>query len=274
MNIISVSPKSDLLKNYIDSFYIITRTASEKQTDVIVFPHVNVGLSIVKQNQLIKVSDNYYEVRFKEGEKFNSILAHGYNNPIHINYSGAFQEISIIFKPLGINAFLENDIASYFVNDSLHTFIPFSDFEVEMGKILELNDATQQLEILEKYLENKCIGFEHELLTKALEAMNSEAFSVKEFAQKHHISVKSFIHQFKKYSGRTPAQHYKITRFRNSIRKNTSDYISLTETALASGYFDQSHFIKDFKKLTGKKPKDFFKSIDVNHKSKMIYLMN
>jgi len=38
------------------------------------------------------------------------------------------------------------------------------------------------------------------------------------------------------------------------------DEKSLTALAYDFGYFDQSHFIKDFKLFTGKTPSGFFKS--------------
>jgi AraC-like DNA-binding protein len=36
--------------------------------------------------------------------------------------------------------------------------------------------------------------------------------------------------------------------------------ISLTELAYRSGYFDQAHFIKDFKRYTGMTPKQYLKT--------------
>jgi AraC-like DNA-binding protein len=35
---------------------------------------------------------------------------------------------------------------------------------------------------------------------------------------------------------------------------------NLTEAALTAGYFDQAHFIKDFRSFTGQSPQEFFKS--------------
>jgi AraC-like DNA-binding protein len=36
---------------------------------------------------------------------------------------------------------------------------------------------------------------------------------------------------------------------------------NLTDVALGAGYFDQSHFIKDFTAFTGTTPKDFFSAL-------------
>jgi AraC-like DNA-binding protein len=46
---------------------------------------------------------------------------------------------------------------------------------------------------------------------------------------------------------------------RHVIDTYTADR-SLTDTAHTAGYFDQAHFIKDFKSFTGETPDAFFKS--------------
>ena len=38
--------------------------------------------------------------------------------------------------------------------------------------------------------------------------------------------------------------------------------MSLTELAYDNGYFDQSHFIHDFRSMTGLTPKQFFNECD------------
>jgi len=40
---------------------------------------------------------------------------------------------------------------------------------------------------------------------------------------------------------------------------NLEQYTNLTDLAYENGYYDQAHFIKDFKAFTGMSPKQFFK---------------
>ena len=66
----------------------------------------------------------------------------------------------------------------------------------------------------------------------------------------------------RKYSstiGVSPKQLSKIIRIQNTLKTLlTKDVTSLTELAYENEYFDQAHFIKDFKEFTGLTPKEFY----------------
>jgi AraC-like DNA-binding protein len=58
--------------------------------------------------------------------------------------------------------------------------------------------------------------------------------------------------------GKSPKQFIRIVRFQEVLRRlSLGDNSYLTEYAYNNGYFDQSHFIKDFKSLSGYTPKEF-----------------
>lgn len=72
------------------------------------------------------------------------------------------------------------------------------------------------------------------------------------------ITTKSLERKFSQYLGKTTKQVIKLIRFQEilqdfSINKN----MNLTEYAYRNGYFDQSHFIRDFKTYSGYTPKEF-----------------
>lgn len=63
---------------------------------------------------------------------------------------------------------------------------------------------------------------------------------------------------FAREVGMSPKEYAKIVRFNHvalSMERNRSS--SLTEIAYAMGYYDQAHFIKDFRSITGLAPKEF-----------------
>lgn len=59
---------------------------------------------------------------------------------------------------------------------------------------------------------------------------------------------------FLQYTGLTPKLYHKINRFQKSLRLVSKKDLSLTSIAYECGYFDQSHFIRDFKSFTGLLP--------------------
>lgn len=73
-------------------------------------------------------------------------------------------------------------------------------------------------------------------------------------------SQKHLIHLFKKYVGFRPKQYQQITRFNLALAQIEKGQ-SPTMTALGydCGYYDQAHFIKEFKKFAGFSPKRFLK---------------
>lgn len=72
-----------------------------------------------------------------------------------------------------------------------------------------------------------------------------------------YLSQKQFERRFKACSGFNPKLYARIVRF-ETILNNYASYTNLTEAAHANGYYDQAHFIHDFKTFAGYNPKKFF----------------
>src|SRR5687767_8865607 len=73
-------------------------------------------------------------------------------------------------------------------------------------------------------------------------------------------SQKHFIDLFKKQVGVAPKQYLKIMRFQKSILKiENDDSIRWSKIALESGFYDQAHFINEFKSFSGFTPNEYVK---------------
>lgn len=66
--------------------------------------------------------------------------------------------------------------------------------------------------------------------------------------------------------GVSPKELMRIIRFQKAIDGLTSNMqnMDMTDTALDAGYYDQSHFIKDFKEFTDHTPKKYINSLKQN----------
>jgi YesN/AraC family two-component response regulator len=266
-------PESTLLKEYIEFFYVLTRTKDEKDEMYLTFPNRFVYVAIDSQAE--SVSEKHkISISFDKNRRFSSKLNAKYVKPLCIEYTGEMNEINIAFKPLGINAFLENNLEFYTDCGVTNAkFIPYNDFEETMLNILSLSKDEDKMKALETYLISKYKGFKHPFLKSVIDEMTnqeSENMSLQAIAEKHNISHKTLIAQFKKHVCKTPSDFRKIIRFRNAMsRKNIDNPTdNLTDITYALNYFDQSHMVKDFKALTGFTPKEFFKnltSMEKNH---------
>jgi AraC-like DNA-binding protein len=136
----------------------------------------------------------------------------------------------------------------------------------EVNEILERLSAAEsdrmKIKIIEAFLFSKLRNHKSDLLvTTAIDFIRQHQgiIRIKDLAASLHISQDPFEKRFRSVVGSTPKQYASIVRLR-SLLQNYSSYTSLTEASYAAGYFDQSHFIKDFRIFTGTSPKEFFKS--------------
>lgn len=77
-------------------------------------------------------------------------------------------------------------------------------------------------------------------------------------AQRLNISQSQLEKRFRKIIGASPKKFASIVRFRN-VLKIAHGERSMTQLGLEAGFFDQAHFIKDFKSFTGLTPERYFK---------------
>jgi AraC-like DNA-binding protein len=69
-----------------------------------------------------------------------------------------------------------------------------------------------------------------------------------------------FIATFRDEVGLTPKTYCRVARFRNALASLAdSEDIDWTDVALSSGYFDQAHFIHDFKEFSGVTPSHYLR---------------
>jgi AraC-like DNA-binding protein len=128
-----------------------------------------------------------------------------------------------------------------------------------------LNAATlhQQISFLESFLLRKQEVFQEknkkfQLVNSVICEMRGEDFcnDIQSVAFRYGISSRYLQKLFLEFTGLAPKLYYKIIRFQKSMVLTGKDH-SLTEIAYQSGYFDQSHFIRDFKLFTGVPPSLF-----------------
>lgn len=91
----------------------------------------------------------------------------------------------------------------------------------------------------------------------ALIAQAQTLVRVDELAQQIGLSQSALERRFRRLVGVSPRKFVSLVRFRKvlQLRSTGSD---LTTVAHAAGYYDQPHFIKDFKRFTGQAPQTFF----------------
>jgi AraC-like DNA-binding protein len=84
--------------------------------------------------------------------------------------------------------------------------------------------------------------------------------NIKDLREQLHITERTFERQFLAQVGVTPKQFAKFIQFQVSLNQiSDENYTRLTDVVFDNGFADQSHFIRNFKRFTGKIPSDFKK---------------
>ena len=83
--------------------------------------------------------------------------------------------------------------------------------------------------------------------------------SVNELSEKLQINRRQLERRFSSVIGLSPKQLSKIIRLQATLKMlEKKEFTSLTSLAYDNGYYDQTHFINDFKEFTGVTPKQFY----------------
>ncbi|MBF7091550.1 helix-turn-helix transcriptional regulator [Flavobacterium sp. ALJ2] len=252
-----------MLKNYIDYFYILKKSPNSENVSYYTFPYVNSIVSINQYPEFI-FENNKLTVGKNSNNPLLATLICGYTKPIEINIPGYIHEITISFKPLGINAFLEKNL-NFYTGKSFSYFNPFNDFTASMSEIMNTTLGEEKIKKLEHYLISKFIGFSHPFLSSILTDMQHTEgnYTIKDLADKYKISRKTLCKHFEIHIGKTPSELRKIIRFRQAMHQqiNNRTKNNFSDITYQLDFFDQSHLIKDFKSMTGFSPKNFFNKI-------------
>ncbi len=84
--------------------------------------------------------------------------------------------------------------------------------------------------------------------------------SVQQLADEAGLSLRQFQRRFQALTGLNPKHYARLCRIGQAVhRKELEPAASWTDLALECGYADQSHFIRDFKALTGTVPRSFLR---------------
>ena len=124
------------------------------------------------------------------------------------------------------------------------------------------SDNTIRLRIVTEFLERKLDGVREEQpgVFAAIKHIikTCGVTRVEELASQSCQSPRQFERNFKRFSGFSPKLFSRIIRFQTALAEYNNKSKSLTEIAYQCGYYDQSHFIQDFKEFSGHSPREYF----------------
>ncbi|MFD0941036.1 helix-turn-helix domain-containing protein [Pedobacter boryungensis] len=222
----------------------------------IAYPSINTPLAFFNQCK-VEIGKELTIVEKEPGMGITSVLAGNFIKPVHISIGSGITEFSIVFKPIGINCLYSENIGKLLGN-GLMEVNNFDFLKGTVAKILSGEFAFEELE--ELILEHFECTIELEKLEQIIKLLcMSEVISFQEISDRLRIPYKAIYRSFIRHLGISPIQFKKIRRFSMAIKKgvNPAYESRMSSIALESGYFDQAHYINEFKKMTKLTPRSF-----------------
>ena len=264
---ITKKPISELLGKYI-SFYYFHQYFKENQIKKIVFyPNLVNAVTIYKNSYLIFKQKNVSVTKQSASDEYNLFYA-GIRKLIGVaEMETPFDKIGVAFEPLGIHHFTEKPYLEILPNKFDCVFTEFNaDIFPTLDKVYRTFDLDERVKILDDYFLSKLNDFKEETIEKAIDliAKNNQKYKVSELAEELKISQKTLNRKFQKQLNCTVKDYLDIAQFRKSFNHflNSDKKDKLTNLALEFDYYDQSEFIRQFKKITGINPKKLFQNVE------------
>ena len=195
----------------------------------------------------------------------NSALYGQQNDFYDLELTGNVSVFSIVFQPQGLMHFF-----NFPLNEICNRNVSLKDIDGQAGRDLEekMNEAItfqQRVNVVETYLfdllKNNFADFEFKRINHISELIKQTHgnININQMASAACLSRKQFERVFSNQIGISPKQYLRIIRFQSAIfHKQQNNNMNMIELTYKSGYFDQSHFIADFKSLCGMTPKQYF----------------
>ncbi|HEV2478444.1 MAG TPA: helix-turn-helix domain-containing protein [Puia sp.] len=131
-------------------------------------------------------------------------------------------------------------------------------------QLLGAGTQPERITLIETFLLNKLekskikpgqLSIVHDIMRELRRQEVAE--NIDTIATRYGISSRYLQKLFLQHTGLTPKLYSKIHRFQHSLHLITKNESPLTSIAYDCGYFDQSHFIREFKSFTGLTPSGY-----------------
>jgi len=262
---ISKSPKSEVLSQFISHYYFHKSTELNQKLDFHYYPNTKNALTIYA-NSKVEIIDGAHSRTLPNDEGLTIQYSHLFNQIGRAEIIGPFRKVGIVFEPLGLNHFVEQNLGKVIKQGVNLDFSYFgTPFEAVLEEVFATEDVSLRVKLLDDFFCSALLDFQDVRFKEIITYLNNDdsQFSVDTIANREKINRKTLLRLFNKHLDCTPKDYISLIQFRKAVElfhKNEGDG-TLTEIALDSNYYDQSSFIKHFRKKTGFNPKSFFNKL-------------
>ncbi len=265
MNTSIVPVQHPVLKAYIQ-YFIFFNHNSQEQFSYQTFPNTNLCLTIYKNNKIEykrNKNENHCAIAASQNA-FSSRLFGFHEQPFKVDVNNALDQICILFHPAGLRAFTKVPYGEL-LNESEVFECIFGNQTFMLEELFERNDPQGRADLVEAFLIERLMTTDSDSRTKsALDYIYKTKgnISIYELSRYQKINESTHYRSFKAAVGQSPKDFTQTVRFRNVLKLLLEQKcINLTELTYKAMFYDQAHFIKDFKIRSGMLPNAFYQNI-------------
>jgi hypothetical protein len=183
--------------------------------------------------------------------------------PFYIEPTGYVHSVAVRFYPYGFASFVQTPIQALANTETPIGQIFGEEAGAALGqRILSAADTPDRIAIINEFLLNR-IGDKvviDQIVKTTIDTILSTkgAASISNILKDDLSKRRQLERKFVKQIGISPKQLGKVIRLQTALKMLLNESTgNLAEVAYESDYYDQAHFIKDFKEFTGTTPGDF-----------------
>lgn len=177
---------------------------------------------------------------------------------VNIRVGKTLRAVRVDFWPGGLHRLLGIPMNHFFDDGFDAVDVLGNEMRDVNVKIAEREDLEQRAAVVEAFLIEKRMHMPDmlpvDLALKQL-MLNAGSLSIHSAASIACLSVRQFERKCRERMGYSPKEFARVARFSKAYRlRESKPCLTWTTIAHESGYFDQMHFIRDFKEFAGVRP--------------------
>lgn len=248
-----------LLKDYIRFFWEIHIEDAYLNHKLIPQRNISLRFNLNDTPWFINLNGHQHKL---DNVFFSGLQDHFLN--AHLKIEGKADVLGVSFLPHGFYPFFRIPVSEFKNQVPGVAEIGFKNLKATAAKLKEAPDVTVRLAILENELllllaaGDTSARFFRPVFDTLENCDNPQQIST--FCKKNNIGLRNLERLYNRHIGIPATTFGKLNRFHNSMNQLLSnDFSKLSDLAFDNGYYDQMHFIRDFKRFSGNTPKDFIR---------------
>ncbi|ADZ90128.1 AraC family transcriptional regulator [Marinomonas mediterranea] len=250
-------PPSEALSSFVNFFWTLEVPSQAQPTKQRIVPDGNIELAFILGDDIKRyTSETDYLIQPR------SMVLGQTVSPFYIQPTGYVNTFSASFFPYGFSDFISQPIKNLRDKEtSIYELFDKDEAEKLERSIVNAQSTQERIEILEAFLFSQLSN--QRTIENIVKSTVDTLFShngnvaIHEITDSNPSKKRQLERQFLNIVGVSPKQLSKLIRLQTALKLIIDKEESLTDISYQSNYYDQSHFIKDFKEFTGVTPRDF-----------------